>query len=117
MPRERSVRVAAIGTSTPRSGSSTQPARASAVARRRAVVAVLTIVSLALVTVYFRESDGGGMTAGKMFTECDVARPGSVHKQLRPSRIYSNERFLVQSLANYKADFIGAAQLNLGNNL
>jgi rod shape-determining protein MreC len=53
------VRVAAIGAPNQRSGSSTQSARASAVVRRRAVVAVLTIVSLALVTVYFRESDGG----------------------------------------------------------
>jgi rod shape-determining protein MreC len=55
------VRVAAIGTPTQRSGSSTQTSRASAVVRRRAVVAVLTVVSLALVTVYFRESDGGAL--------------------------------------------------------
>ncbi len=51
--------MAAIGSSTQRSGSSTQSARASAVVRRRAVVAVLVVLSLALVTVYFRESDGG----------------------------------------------------------
>jgi rod shape-determining protein MreC len=50
--------VAAIGSSTQRSAS-TQSARASAVVRRRIVVAVLTVVSLGLVTVYFRESDGG----------------------------------------------------------
>ena len=52
--------MAAIGSAHfQRPGSSTQSARSSAVGRRRLVVALLTIVSLALVTVYFRESDGG----------------------------------------------------------
>ncbi len=51
--------MAAIGAPTQRSGSSTQTSRASAIVRRRAVVGILTVVSLALVTVYFRESDGG----------------------------------------------------------
>ena len=50
--------MAAIGSSAQRS-SSTHSARASAVVRRRVVVAILTVLSLALVTVYFRESDGG----------------------------------------------------------
>ena len=40
--------MAAIGTPTQRSGSSTQSARASAVVRRRAVVGVLTVVSLGI---------------------------------------------------------------------
>jgi rod shape-determining protein MreC len=35
--------------------------RASSVLRRRLVVAVLVLVSLALLTVYFRESSGGGL--------------------------------------------------------
>ena len=50
--------MAAIGSPAPRT-SSTHAARASAVVRRRAVVGLLSILSLALVTVYFRESDGG----------------------------------------------------------
>ena len=79
--------MAAIGTSTPRSGSSTQPTRASAVARRRAVVAALTIVSLALVTVYFRESDGG-VLHGFQSTGASVLRPFEVgaERVARPFR-------------------------------
>jgi rod shape-determining protein MreC len=61
VPRNRSVRVAAIGSSAQRPGSSTQSTRASAVFRRRAVVVVLSLLSLALVTLYFRESDGGAL--------------------------------------------------------
>ena len=79
--------MAAIGTSTPRSGSSTQPARASAVARSRVVVVVLTIVSLALVTVYFRESDGG-VLHGFQSTGASVLRPFEVgaERVARPFR-------------------------------
>src|SRR4029077_14706351 len=56
VPRGRSTtRAAAIGQARP----STPSARSSAVVRRRLVVAILSVVSLALVTVYFREADGG----------------------------------------------------------
>lgn len=61
MPRNRSVRVAAIGSSAQRPGASPPSSRTSAVIRRRLVVAALVLVSLALVTVYFRESDGGAL--------------------------------------------------------
>ncbi len=79
--------MAAIGSPAPRSGSSTQSARASAVVRRRAVVAVLTIVSLALVTVYFRESDGG-VLHGVQSTGASVLRPFEVaaERVARPFR-------------------------------
>jgi rod shape-determining protein MreC len=79
--------VAAIGTPTQRPGSSTQSARASAVVRRRAVVAVLTIVSLALVTVYFRESDGG-VLHDLQGTGASVLRPFEVaaERVARPFR-------------------------------
>jgi rod shape-determining protein MreC len=81
------VRVAAIGSPTQRSGSSTQSARASAVIRRRAVVAVLAIVSLALVTVYFRESDGGVLHSFQS-TGATVLRPFEVaaERVARPFR-------------------------------
>jgi rod shape-determining protein MreC len=71
------VRVAAIGSSTQRPGASTQSARASAVVRRRAVVIVLSLVSLALVTVYFRESDGG-VLHGFQSTGASILRPFEV---------------------------------------
>ena len=53
--------MAAIGSPAQRPGSTTQSARPSAVGRRRLVVAALTVFSLALVTVYFRESDNGAL--------------------------------------------------------
>ena len=49
------MRAAAIGQPRP----STPAARSSAVVRRRLVVTILSVLSLTLVTVYFREADGG----------------------------------------------------------
>jgi rod shape-determining protein MreC len=71
------VRVAAIGSPAQRPGTSTQSRRASAVIRRRAVVLTLSLVSLALVTVYFRESDGG-VLHGFQSTGAAVLRPFEV---------------------------------------
>jgi rod shape-determining protein MreC len=68
--------VAAIGSSAQRS-TSTPPARANAVVRRRLVVAILSVLSLALVTVYFRESDGGFLH-GLQSTGASVLRPFEV---------------------------------------
>jgi rod shape-determining protein MreC len=81
------VRVAAIGSSAQRAGSSTQSTRATAVVRRRAVLGVLTIVSLALVTVYFRESDGGALHSLQS-TGASVLRPFEVgaERVARPFR-------------------------------
>jgi len=79
--------VAAIGSPAQRSSSSTQSARASAVVRRRAVVAILTVLSLALVTVYFRESDGG-ILHGFQSTGASILRPFEVagERVARPFR-------------------------------
>jgi rod shape-determining protein MreC len=71
------VRVAAIGSPAQRPGASTQSTRASAVVRRRAVVVVLSLVSLALVTVYFRESEGG-VLHGFQSTGAAILRPFEV---------------------------------------
>jgi rod shape-determining protein MreC len=77
VPRNRSVRVAAIGSPAQRPGSSTQSARPSPAGKRRLVVGVLTVVSLVLVTVYFRESDGGTLH-GFQSTGASVLRPFEV---------------------------------------
>jgi rod shape-determining protein MreC len=81
------VRVAAIGSPVQRPGSSTQSARLSAVGRRRLVVVVLTVVSLALVTVYFREADGG-LLHGIQSTGASILRPFEVgaERVARPFR-------------------------------
>jgi rod shape-determining protein MreC len=68
--------VAAIGTSTQRS-SSTHSTRANAVGRRRVVVGILIFLSLALVTVYFRESDNGFLHSAQS-TGSSVLRPFEV---------------------------------------
>ncbi|HEY7692268.1 MAG TPA: rod shape-determining protein MreC [Gaiellaceae bacterium] len=68
--------MAAIGSSAQRS-SSTHSARAHAVVRRRLVVGILSVLSLALVTVYFRESDGGFLH-GLQSTGASVLRPFEV---------------------------------------
>lgn len=79
--------MAAIGSSVQRSGASTQSSRASAVFRRRVVVGVLVLVSLALVTVYFRESDGG-VLHGFQSTGASILRPFEVgaERVARPFR-------------------------------
>jgi rod shape-determining protein MreC len=81
------VRVAAIGSTVQRPASSTHSARSSAVGRRRLTVAVLTLVSLALVTVYFRESDNG-VLHGFQSTGASILRPFEVgaERVARPFR-------------------------------
>ncbi len=60
MPRNRSVRAATIGPARPRLvSSSAPPPRSARTLRRRVVVVALVVASLALLTVYFRESSGG----------------------------------------------------------
>ena len=61
MPRNRSVRLAALGASAPRTASSSYSARANGALRRRVVVIALVLASLAMITGYFRESEGGAL--------------------------------------------------------
>lgn len=59
MPRNRTARLAVLGSSAQRSASASYSTRLSGPVRRRIVLGVLVVVSLILITVYFRESDGG----------------------------------------------------------
>jgi rod shape-determining protein MreC len=59
VPRNRTARLAVLASVAQRAASTPYSSRASSALRRRAVVAGLVLVSLALITVYFRESDGG----------------------------------------------------------
>jgi rod shape-determining protein MreC len=68
--------VAAIGSTAQRSPS-THSGRGNAVFRRRLVVGVLSVLSLALVTVYFRESDNGFLHSIQS-TGASVLRPFEV---------------------------------------
>ena len=68
--------MAAIGTSAQRP-SSTHSSRSNAIVRRRVVVGALVFLSLALVTVYFRESDSGFLHSAQS-TGSSVLRPFEV---------------------------------------
>src|SRR5918999_377351 len=56
------MRLAALGSTVQRAASPAyQSSRAAGALRRRVVAAVLVLVSLAMLTVYFREADSGPM--------------------------------------------------------
>src|SRR5438105_13380160 len=72
------MRVAALGAARGRPVASSQvSARAASVLRRRVVAVVLVLVSLALLTVYFRESSGGSLH-GLQSAGSSVLRPFEV---------------------------------------
>ena len=55
------MRLAALGSTVQRAASSPYPSRTGGALRRRLVASVLVVVSLAMLTVYFREADSGPM--------------------------------------------------------
>lgn len=61
MPRNRSPRVAALGSPTRRTVVPSYSSRQAGPLKRRLVVGVLLLVSLAMITVYFREAPSGGL--------------------------------------------------------
>lgn len=78
MPRQRSVRAATIGSTRQRLvASSSFSTRSPSAFRRRTVVALLVVVSLALLTVYFRESSNGGLH-GVQSVGATILRPFEV---------------------------------------
>ena len=60
MPRNRTARLAVLGRPVPRA-TAPFPSRARSATKRRVVVGLLALVSLALLSVYFRESDDGAL--------------------------------------------------------
>lgn len=61
MPRNRTVRLAVLGSSVQRAASAKYPSRSGTVLRRRLVVGLLVLLSLMLMTIYFRETPSGGL--------------------------------------------------------
>jgi rod shape-determining protein MreC len=62
VPRNRSLRLAALGSTVQRAATPAYPSsRAAGALRRRLVAAALVALSLAIVTVYFREAESGPM--------------------------------------------------------
>ena len=75
MPRNRSLRLAALGSTVQRAAAPAySTTRARNALRRRVVAGVLVALSLVLITGYFRESDNGALH-GVQGATASVLRP------------------------------------------
>jgi len=59
--RNRSARIAVLGSPAPRSRPAGLSSRSATAVKRRVVAGVLILLSLVLITIYFREPAGGGL--------------------------------------------------------
>lgn len=59
--RNRSARIAVLGSPVPRSRPTGLSSRSATAVKRRVVAGVLVLLSLVLITIYFREPAGGGL--------------------------------------------------------
>lgn len=102
MPRNRTVRLAVLGSSVQRSTAPGYASRQSSALKRRIVVGVLCLLSLVLITVYFRESSGGklhdaqGVAAG-------VLRPFEIAAE-RVARPFRDASGYVNGLFSAKSE-------------
>jgi rod shape-determining protein MreC len=65
VPRNRTVRLAVLGSSVQRAAGAKYPSRSGTAVRRRLVVGILVVLSLMMITIYFRESSTGGLHAAQ----------------------------------------------------
>ncbi len=65
VPRNRTARSAVLGVSVRRPAAGRLPSRTSTALRRRVVVGALVVLALVLVTVSFRQSDGGPVASAQ----------------------------------------------------
>jgi rod shape-determining protein MreC len=86
VPRNRTAKLAVLGSAAQRSQNASY-SRSSDPVKRRIVVGVLVVLSLALITVYFRESSGG-VLHGTQSAASTVLRPFEVASErvARPFR-------------------------------
>jgi rod shape-determining protein MreC len=61
LPRNRTVRLAVLGSSVQRAAARRYPAGKATAVKRRVVAGVLVVLSLLMITLYFRESESGGL--------------------------------------------------------
>ena len=61
MQRNRTARIAVLGSPVPRSRPAGYSSRSATALRRRIVAGALVLVSIVLITIYFREPAGGGL--------------------------------------------------------
>ena len=75
--RNRSARIAVLGSPAPRSRPTGSSSRSATAVKRRIVAGVLVLLSLVLITVYFREPASGGLHSVQS-TGATVLRPFEV---------------------------------------
>jgi rod shape-determining protein MreC len=85
--RNRSARIAVLGSPAPRSRPTGSSSRSSTAIKRRIVAGVLVLLSIVLITIYFREPAGGGLH-GVQSAGASVLRPFEVgaERVARPFR-------------------------------
>jgi rod shape-determining protein MreC len=101
VPRNRTAKVAVLGSAAQRSQTA-QYSRSTGPVRRRVVVAVLVVLSLVLITVYFRESSGGALH-GAQSAGATVLRPFEVATQ-RVARPFEDAYGYVSGLLHAKSE-------------
>ncbi len=77
MQRNRTARLAVLGSPVPRSRPAGYSSRSATALKRRIVAGVLVLLSLVLITIYFREPAGGGLH-GVQSAGATVLRPFEV---------------------------------------
>jgi rod shape-determining protein MreC len=101
MPRNRSARLAILGSAAQRSQTAPGSSRSTNPLKRRIVVAALVIFSLLLITVYFRESSGGALH-GAQSAGATVLRPFEVASE-RVARPFRDGYGYVSGLVDAKS--------------
>lgn len=102
MPRNRTARLAVLGSSSERPTSASYATRLSGPVKRRIVLGVLVVLSLILITVYFRESDGG-VLHGMQSAGSTVLRPFEVGAT-RVARPFQDLYDYIRGLTRAKSD-------------
>jgi rod shape-determining protein MreC len=103
VPRNRSARLAVLGAGVPRSRPVGYSSRTASALRRRIVAGLLVLLSIALITVYFRESAHGGLHQAQSVGST-ILRPFQVatERVARPFR----------DAYGYMSDLVGAKSEN-----
>lgn len=103
MPRHRSVRLAVLGNAVQRAATERYTSRTIPALRRRAVLATLLLLSLALITLYFRSPEDGPLAS---------ARSGAA-AVLKPFQVAADRVVQpFQDVYGYFADLVNAKEEN-----
>lgn len=88
MPRNRTVRLAVLGSSVQRAAAAKYPSRARTALKRRVVAAVLVLLALVMITLSFRAGEQGGGLDNLQGAAASVVRPFQVgvERVVRPFR-------------------------------